>query len=156
MNPGGGRKTQKENTMTSTIDALKRLERAGDSQSRATEKLHKAAFAIALVIEKKVPDGVDLPRGYRVIREHSNVGSDLFLVLERGTDDYGEPMSYWIDGTGGYLHGDFHAKIPAQTREGSLQFAEDIATGLLDDIAEFLEQRAAKEAEATQSLEGAK
>jgi hypothetical protein len=141
------------------INAALRLERAGGENSRATEKLHVAARKVADLIEGLAPVGVDLPRGYIVIRERSNVGSALFLKLYRGQDkhaaEYGvnQRHSYWIDGTGGYLHGDFHCEIPNQSRDGSLMFAKDVAEGLLDEIAEFLEQRAAQSDQATADLE---
>ena len=138
-----------ENNMN-TIDALKRLERAGNENSKATKKLHEAAEEMALVILKKVPADVTLPRDYRKVRVTSNVGEEYFLVLYRGD------IEYWIDGTGSFLHGDFHAEIPAQTREGSLTFAHDIATGLVDEIAELLEERSREAGQASDLLERAK
>ncbi len=131
--------------MASIIDSLKRLERAGSEHSRATEKLHTAARDVARLVKELVPVGVILPRGYEVRRIHSNVGSDLFLVAG----------GYWVDGCGGYLHGDFRCPIPPQTREASLRFAEDIATGWLDELAEWLEQRAAEDEAATATLQAA-
>jgi len=131
----------------SIVDSLKRLERAGSENGRATKKLHEAACEVAEAIEKVVPAGVKLPRGYRKVERKSNISSSEFLVKEvrcdrDDPDDRYGWKSYYIDGTGGYLHGDFNARIPAQTREGSLLFARDVAEGLLDEIAEFLEQRA--------------
>ena len=140
------------------INAVKRLERAGDENSKATKKLHEAAREVAYKIEAVAPVGVLLPRGYRVERVKSNVGSDEFLTLRGDRDEYqrGEYHYYWIDGCGRYLHGDFHAEVPAQTRTGSLRFAKDVAEGLLDEIAEFLEQRKAESEKAAEVLENAK
>jgi hypothetical protein len=142
-------------------NALARLERVGGEHSRATEKLHQAAVTIAGLIEEQVPCDVDLPRGYRVVRIKSYIDVAKFLV-KSGVDgcqpeDWKE---YWIDGSGGYLHGDLSCFIPAQTRAGSLQFATDIAEGLLNEITEFLEKRAmeaetaAKELKRNASQEG--
>lgn len=136
------------------INSLKRLERAGAENSRATKKLHEAAAEVADRIERLVPSGVRLPRGYIVDGVKSNVGYARFLKREDDEwDEWGEPTYTWIDGTGSYLHGDFHCWIPAQTRAGSLQFAKDVAEGLLDEIAAFLEEWAAKNDEATAILE---
>jgi len=128
------------------INSLKRLERAGNENSRATQKLFKAANDVAAFIEEAVPFECELPRGYRIEKVRSNVGSASFLVKE------GEFGCDYIDGIGGYLHGDFHCWIPEQKRSAILQFAEDIATGLLDEIAEFLEKRADKSLSAAEVL----
>jgi hypothetical protein len=126
------------------INALARLERAGAENSKATKKLHEAATTIAVKIEECVPVGVDLPRGYKVVRRCSNIGADLFLL---------DSADRYIDGTGGYLHRDFHCKIPPQTRVGSLQFAKDVSEGLLDEIAAWLEERVATVEQAAKTLE---
>jgi hypothetical protein len=137
------------------INAVKRLERAGDENSKATKKLHQAAATIAELIEKTVPVGIKLPRGYKVIRVRSNIGSDVFLGHDFRDNMYTDWPETWIDGIGRYLHNDFNCNIPAQTRAGSLKFAKDIAEGLLDEIAEFLEQRKAEADQATIVLEQA-
>lgn len=134
------------------INAVKRLERSGDENSKATKKLHEATRNVAQLIEDQCPVGVDLPRGYRVIKRKSNVGSAHYLLA--GADQYGD-AEYWIDGHGSYLHGDFGAWIPDQTRAGSLKFARDVAEGLLDEIAEFLEKRKEESESAARALEAA-
>jgi hypothetical protein len=144
--------------MSDLINALNRLERAGSESSRCTKKLHEAASTVADKICDSVRAakavGVTLPRGYRVRNVKSNVGNRAFLVAEPGTrDEWGNDDQLWIDGTGGYLHGDFHAGIPEQTREGSLRFAKDVSEGLLNEIAAFLEDRAAENAMAAGTLE---
>lgn len=125
------------------INAVKRLERAGSESSRTTEKLFEAATKVAEIIEKQVPVGVILPRGYKVVRVKSNVSSEIFLAV---VDSWNcECVTGYIDGIGRYLHGDFSCWIPEQKRDIILQFAKDIANGLLDDIAEFLENRSKEE-----------
>lgn len=119
-------------------NAVARLTRAGGENSRATEKLHEAAKTVALLIEQEAPVNVTLPRGYRVVRRRSNIGSEKYLVVGDLDKPYDDGLTY-IDGTGGYLHGDFSCPIPNQTRAGSLQFAADVADGLLDEISAFLE-----------------
>lgn len=120
------------------INAVKRLERAGSESSRTTEKLFEAASKIAEKIEKVAPVGVILPRGYKVVEIRSNVSSEDFLAV---VDTWDLSVIGYIDGIGRYLHGDFNCWIPAQERDIILQFAKDIADGLLDDIAEFIEDR---------------
>jgi hypothetical protein len=131
------------------INALKRLERAGDAHSKATEKLIDAAKTLGETLENILPVGVDLPRGYKVIRVSVNVGSAVFLVRE----DYDEKD--WITGLGAYLFDDFNAWIPDCSRQAALRFAEDVAEGLLDEFALFLEERAAKDEGATETLTAA-
>ena len=138
------------------ISAVKRLERAGDENSKATKKLHEAAKTVAYLIEAQAPVGVKLPHGYSVERVKSNVGSDEFLTVPHDkVNEFGEREYFWIDGCGRYLHGDFHAQVPGQTRAGSLKFAKDVAEGLLDEIAEFLEKRKEESESAATVLEQA-
>jgi hypothetical protein len=133
------------------INALKRLERAGAEDSRTTEKLRESARSLASEIEGMVPHGVKLPRGYRVISRTCHGGASYdFLVKDYHTEteeyiDSGSNFDY-------YLNGDFDVTIPGQTRKGVLQFAADIATGWLDEVAAFLEERAKKATEATATL----
>ena len=133
--------------MSNIVNALKRLERAGDENSRTTQKMYEAANKIAEVIISSVPANVWLPRRYKVVVVNSNVTSAEFLVKHDQHDKH-----EWIDGTGAYLHGDLRCWIPGQTRTGVLDFAKDIAEGLLDEIALFLEKRAQESSEMTDVL----
>jgi hypothetical protein len=66
-------------------------------------------------------------------------------VIERGIQISafpGKDMRDTLDGV----------SIPAQKRDGSLQFARDITAGLLDEIAEFLEKRTTEASDATATL----
>jgi hypothetical protein len=162
---GGGHKTQGDKKMNgkkengkdnSVINALKRLERAGSENSRATQKLHEAADKVAQAIINAVPrhlHGSWLPRDYRIVKITANIGEARYLVKKGDTDDWGNRHDYWIDGSGGYLFGDFNCPVPEQTREGSLLFAKDIADGLLDMISQHIEESQAKIFSATVVLE---
>ena len=149
--------------MSEILNALNRLQRAGSEASRCTAKLHEAAAAVAEEICESVSKadaiGKMLPRKYIVHRQRSNIGSTLFLYwIERETKDecdY-EGRSHCINGESGYLHGDFKSEMTPKPRAGSLQFAKDVSEGLLDEIAEFLEKRAAENELAAQKLEAAK
>lgn len=139
--------------MSNIIDALKRLERAGDENSRSTKKLVEAAVTLADAIEPKCPAYVELPRGYEVVRlgtqdggysrylakmgaHHHEVGNAVFGRAENDTDGY-----------------DYFA--PA-SRIDALTLAKDIAEGWLVELAEFLEARAAENGAATEKIESAK
>jgi len=142
--------------MSNIISAVKRLERAGSENSRTTQKLFEAARQVAELIKDMVPAGARLPRGYYVKKVHSNVGSCSFLCRDFPGDYPGEAVTRYVDGIGSHLHGDFHCWIPGQDRNTVLKFAEDIATGLLDEIAEWLEKRTAENQKATEALLKAK
>jgi hypothetical protein len=133
------------------INAVKRLERAGSENSRATQKLFEAASKVAGLVEKMAPDSVKLPRGYKVIYASANIGGCHFLI--RGDEE--EENADFIDGIGEYLYGDFNCFIPNQTRRSVLKFAEDIAGGWLDEVAAFLEERAKKSDENSETLDSA-
>lgn len=151
----GGLETQEVSVMgdnNNVINAVKRLERAGDENSRATQKLFEAARNVADLITETVPSGSDLPRGYYVKKIRTNVGSCKFLCKEID-DGYGYPVTRYIDGMGDYLHGDIHCWIPPQDRDTVLQFAKDIAEGLLDEIAAWLENKIAKANDAANILQ---
>ena len=139
--------------MSELLNSLNRLQRAGESGSRANQKLREAAKVVAEQIEESVESaglvGRQLPRAYRVYRQKSRVGECLFLLKATGTDDFGNLKSFTIDATGQtFLHGDFSSECdPAPTGKEVLQFAEDIAGGLLGEIAAFIEsERTAAEA----------
>lgn len=137
------------------LAAVKRLEKAGEENSQATARVHKASAWVAKWIEDHVPAGVELPRGYRLRMVRSNMGLAKFLTLPFVMQTQFEPVDceYWIDGVGGYLHGDYYCGIPGQTREGSLQFAKDVGDGLVDEISQFLEDRAKQSVQAAEILE---
>ncbi len=137
------------------LAAVKRLEKAGKEDSQATARVHKASAWVARWIEDHVPAGVELPRGYRLRLVRSNMGLVKFLTLPFVMQTKFEPVNceYWIDGVGGYLDGDYYWGIPGQTREGSLQFAKDVGEGLVQEISQFLEDRAKQSVQAAGILE---
>ena len=143
--------------MSTIIDALKRLERAGSESSWATNKLREAAKELAKYVERIVPDDVDLPRGYWATTRSSNVGSCGFLNARspERCEYTGDQLTEAIDGWDGYLHGDFNRPVCAPSRETVLKFAADVADGWLDELAEWLEKRTAEEDAATDTLETA-
>lgn len=138
--------------MSTLIDSVKRLERAGSANSKATDKLREAASNLAEWIADRVPTSVELPRGYMVSRLRSGVGSRLFLETPGKPGEYGTSYSEYLNGFGGCLHGDFTCPTPKPSREAVLQFAKDVSEGLLDEITEWLEKRAKEDAEATETL----
>ncbi len=154
--------TTKENGV---IDALKRLERAGSENSRTTQKLRAASVVIADEIVKSVEaaqaESVELPRGYVVVDQYSNIGCFTQLRTPSMADGWEDSRRETLnsDSTAPgekYLHGDFNKTFFVAGRESILQFAADIADGLLDEIAEFLEKRATENEAQAVVLEGAK
>lgn len=130
-------------------DAIARLNRAGDENSRTTQKLFDAAKEVATLIENSVPINARLPRGYVVRELRSNVGYASFLESPHCNND-GD--TFFIDGFEGYLHNDFHVRVRKPSRNIIMQFASDIADGWLDEVAAWLEDRSVKSAEATATL----
>lgn len=130
----------------SIIDAVKRLERSGQEHSKTTEKLREAAREVAGLIIRIVPEGETLPRGYLVVDTERDG-----LLLVQGVDNSGCPV--YINGRGysgglGYTP-DFSLE---PSRDDVLIFARAIANGLIEEIAEWLEQRNAENAEASAIL----
>jgi hypothetical protein len=128
----------------SIIDSLKRLERAGSENSRATEKLRSAASDVAAAIEAISHDfrDVPLPRGYVV---ETYQGAPYLMSREQNDDDY-YSVRYAFFGRRG----------EDPTRAAILEFAADIADGWLDELAEFLESRQVESNKAAEILEAAK
>jgi hypothetical protein len=130
------------------MNVIEALEAAAEAHKASEEALRKAAHALACKVERIAPEGVKLPRGYRVVRIQSNVGSAVFLSAPG--DESG-----FINGTGGYLHGDFHAMVDAASQDTLLEFADDVAEGWLDELREFLQARADKAAKGAETLSSA-
>lgn len=102
--------------MADVIDALKRLHRLGSKDSAQTAKLKEAACILAGDIARTLEfTRDDLPRGYLLRPGYP-------VLMERR----------WADGE---IYNVF------DTRRAALRFAEDIANGWLDELADWLEQR---------------
>jgi hypothetical protein len=128
---------------TNIINSLKRLERAGSEQSRTTEKLIEAARALSEHVVEHLPNDVQLG---------ANVYGDEMVerLLPRNIAiDRQCQLAYWDHMIGRYVAVD-------SSREKALRFAHDIATGWLDELAEWLEKRAAEDATATATIEQAR
>jgi hypothetical protein len=74
----------------------------------------------------------------------SNVGSATFLSVP--------DSDAFVDGYGGYLHGDFHTTCEAASYDQLVEFADDVADGWLDELRSFLQARADKAAEGAKVL----
>ena len=122
---------------SSVINALKRLERAGSEHSKTTEKLVEAARIVAEQLVALLPDGVTL-REFR--GDYERTDDDRLLVqVELGS---------WARLTG-------VSTVTSYQRRAALKFAEDLAGGLLDQVASYLEKDAAVAIEATSKLRAA-
>lgn len=123
--------------MADVISSLKRLERAGAEDSRATQKLCQAADVLAEHIIVLLPGGTwgenNLPRGW------SHDGR--YLVAPRYEIEPGDSVA-GIDAEG----------VGGADRQSALWLAEAIATGWLDELAEWLEAKGAESEAATQRI----
>jgi len=128
--------------------ALARLERAGSEHSRCTAKLREACVLVADAICDTLPPldeyrAVDLPRGYFYDWPGCDRRVEVALYASAHGDDPEVAINCDGSSRGALL----------LTRHVALQFAGDVATGLLDEIAEWVERRAAQLADANAKLE---
>ncbi len=147
----------------SIIDSLKRLERAGEENSRMTQKLKNAAQEVAKKIIEEVPAGIELPRGYKVTKciypdAHNyidpNDGWDWCLKTKKSSG-YTMDDRWYVFGVNqkGHTSSPNYEGLEPANRETCLQFAKDISEGLLDEIAEVLEKRAEESKKAIEEFE---
>ena len=117
-------------------EALEKLVSAAEKDARVTDSLRRAACRVAAMVEERAPAGVWLPWDYEVVDTAIEGGfRSKFLVKHHERE--GE---FYVDSD----DKDNPSWIPAQTREGVMEFAQDLRDGWLDELAEFLEKRAQK------------
>lgn len=114
----------------SVINALKRLERAGDKHSKTTERLLDATRVLAqhiypLIIAVEAQPR--LPRGYHVVNLIDDMDARMFLAADGGN-------------------------LISPDRKTALDFARDIADGFLDELANWLLARSEENSEAAHRL----
>ena len=126
------------------INAVKRLERAGSENSKATQKLREAAVTVAEFIIQQVgrPYSI-LPRGYR-IEEFKIKGQEQLVLIAPATWHDGELESFLLfdeelHPTESY-HWDDYIYCKRPSKYTLLRFSEDIAAGLLDEIADQIKE----------------
>lgn len=117
--------------MGNIIHSLKRMERLGGENSRLTQKAKEAADELAKQIAESIPFAGKLPEDYRIISY-----SEDFLIKETRCPNYEKFEEFEVNGSV-YLGN----KIYGGNREVVLQFAKDIANGLLDKFADFVEKK---------------
>jgi hypothetical protein len=141
---------------TELTNAIARLEKASNKNARVTERLHEACADVADWISDQVPVGSQLPRGYCAKTVRSNVGQTTLLFCDTSeADDWGDSVEMCLNASGGYLHGDLNCPLPSRSREDCLHFANDIASGLIEEITAWLDERSAEGMSATKQLESA-
>ena len=133
---------------TQIINALKRLERLGQENSRVTEKAREAANEIERKIVEIFPYNVPLPGNYEVVQGRGY--SEFSLIYgKHEIRDSGDFEFYQDDCL-------FCAdEIYDASREMILKFSADIANGLLDRFANFMEKRKTEIEEKGKILENA-
>lgn len=140
---------------TETANIVQAIEEAHTAMATAWQALKETSAEIASLIEETAPLNVTLPRGYRVIKVTSSQGSERFLVKGDPSYDFGlseddEPI--WVDGIGGYLHLDYNVQVPAPTRDGLIEFAQDVEDGLLQEITDHIRGLTAELDDAVKTL----
>jgi len=132
----------------SIINSLKRLERAGQENSRYTQKVREATSEVADLIAtcsiSPLTENLTLLRELDIypLGKYSFIRGMQGKVLIKLNDEILNPS--------GYLPSD------GPSRNTCLEFAKDIADGLIDAIAEEVEVENRKLQEAEEALENAK
>jgi hypothetical protein len=119
----------------SIINSLKRLERLGSENSRLTQKAREAANDIEDKITELMPEGISLPKNYKIIDKN---GAKYLIQQEKY---YGAKANGTIikEDEEGYI--DYGYRVNDGTRGVILEFAQDIANGLLEEFADFMQKR---------------
>jgi hypothetical protein len=117
-------------------EALEKLVSAAEKEAKVTDSLRRAACRVAAMVEERVPAGIWLPWDYEVVDSAIEGGFRAKFLVKHHEGD-GE---FFVDSN----DKDNPTWIPAQTRAGVMEFAQDIRDGWLDELAEFLKKRAQK------------
>lgn len=127
--------------MTNVIDSLKRLERLGSEDSAQAQKLMSAACVVSETIADLLPDDAELclPRGYGVGFSRRSLDGENRPILGLTYVDY--ETQNW--------------RLVDSSRAAALSFAEAIATGWLDELAFWLQERGNATSAALATLEQA-
>lgn len=133
-----------ETNGNSVINALKRLERAGSETSRTSAKLIAAAGmagerVASVVLAAVAAERAELPRGYAALSQFGWLPEGPRLAFRR----------YPPNG------GDYYLVVVTEDRSAACAFAADIASGLLDELAAWLEARQGEDETAIATLERA-
>lgn len=143
-------RTLSEEITMSIIDAVKRLERAGSESSQMTLKLKQAAHETAQLIFDSVSKDVEIPRidVETFLNDPQNAeGLNLFdkytLFIIYGTKDNRkwERPAMFVDLKRSDEDNIWEEDLlhPDMSRYTAMAFADHIATGLLDDVADRIE-----------------
>ncbi len=142
--------------------ALERLERFQLLKSwdvRVTEKDYEAATIVAEYIIRMVPlryHDYGLPRGYYILTVDYSLGQHKFLCKDHSNWNYQrqefESKPQYLNG-GVSLHYGTYTSYPRPVPDVVIEFAKDLYTGLLSEIAEWLDERTAEENEILEEFE---
>ncbi|HOL24581.1 MAG TPA: hypothetical protein PLN14_07630 [Candidatus Hydrothermia bacterium] len=140
--------------------ALARLERFQLKKSwnvRVTEKDYEAVTIVAEYIIRMVPSRYHdciLPRGYYIVTADYDLGQHKFLCKDHSNWNYQEFESkpQYLNG-GVSLHYGTYTSYPRPVPDVVIEFAKDLYTGLLSEIAEWLDERTAEENEILEEFE---
>ena len=128
------------------MDALNRIQRAGDENSRATAKLIEAAETVLknlAVRTAKISPELTVTLNYG--REYRLLGGTVWQQADADPDS----VIAWMASLGA---GQFEARAEL-TRQEAYYFAADIAAGLLDKIVQVIQERVKNEGDAIDALQ---
>jgi hypothetical protein len=145
---------QQENEGNGIINSLKRLERAGSENSRTTQKLKEATYKVADEIALRVAKaGSSDGQSYLYSDLYDELLPRDYFVTSSNGSSFRPELCYCKDRRKFAVVR--YSKRGEPSREQIQGFAKDIATGLLDEIATFLEQRAQENEQAATTLNNA-
>ena len=124
----------------SLITSLNRLERVGDANSEANKKLLAAAADVAAEILR-----IATPT---LLEDHRDEGGRILLLGKYSAWQYRDDWFLLLMSGGNGL-------IVGEHLGASRQFAADVAAGLLDQVATWVEARTTEVADAAAALESA-
>ncbi len=135
--------TTEKRLPSKVVSVLLRLERAGDEHSKTTERLCDAAWLVADLIRQQW-------------RGHVSplAGEDCTCQTRTGISADGRGVTIWSSSDRGVVIApDGHPGRPC--RWAAIRLAEAVADGWLDELAAWVEARAAEDVAATAVLEAA-
>ena len=119
-------------------ETINTLIAAGKAHALHADAVVKAARDIEEIIESAIPAKAGkLPRGWHFVLVRTNVGSRTYLANADG--DLAGPDA------DKYLYGDFNAQVRTHLRVAR-KLLDDVADGLLEEIATWLTTAAEKDA----------
>lgn len=134
------------------INSLKRLERAGEENSRHTKKLKEATANVASQIFDSVKDSIELDTNYAIEWDYEKIADGLYFCKIGNNNPF---ISLCADSPEEADQNCIN-EYEFVTRVNAFEFAKMVNEGVIDKVAEYLEQKRERAIKATERLEFAK